>query len=350
MGESGHRSIPGFFAPAVVCDAMEYRTFGSTQIDVSAVGLGTWNVGPVWSDVSDEQAKEAIRTALDADVNLIDTAEVYGGGRAERLIGEVLDERGRDGIFVPTKAAPDEDGGHSEAGLRESIAGSQERLGVETLDLVQLHCPETQAFYDPSTFETLEALREEGEIAHAGVSVEKVEEADKAIEYDVVETVQLIFNPFRHRPAERFFERAKANDVGIIARVPLASGLLADAFDGIEDFDEDDHRRSAAEGGVDAGIGRAGGETFAGVPFEAGLEAVDDLRPYVPEEMSMAQFTLRWILDHDAVSTVIPGSTSPDHVEANAAAADFPELSHETHGAVRDIYEAHLYDHVHHRW
>lgn len=343
-------AIHEFFAPALICGTVEYRTFGSTDVDVSAVGLGTWNVGPVWSDVSDEQAKEAIRTALDADVNVIDTAEVYGDGRAEGLIGEVLDERGRDGIFVPTKAAPDEDGGHSEGGLRESIEGSKERLGVETLDLVQLHCPETQAFYDPSTFETLEELRKEGEIAHAGVSVEKVEEAGKAIEYDVVETVQIIFNPFRHRPAERFFERAKANDVGIIARVPLASGLLADAFDGVEDFDEDDHRRSAAEGGVDAGIGRAGGETFAGVPFEAGLKAVDDLRPYVPKEMSMAQFTLRWILDHDAVSTVIPGSTSPDHVEANAAPADLPELSHETHGAVRDVYEDHLYDHVHHRW
>ncbi|WP_136689740.1 aldo/keto reductase [Halorhabdus amylolytica] len=329
---------------------MEYRTLGSTEVDVSAVGLGTWNVGPSWGDVSDEQARDAIRTALDADVNLIDTAEVYGDGRAERLIGEVLDERGRDGVFVPTKAAPDEDGGHSGAGLRESIDGSKERLGVETVDLLQLHCPETQAFYDPSTFETLEELQEEGEIAHAGVSVEKVEEADKAIEYPVVETVQLIFNPFRHRPAERFFERAAAEDVGIIVRVPLASGLLADAFDSSEDFEEGDHRKSATEGGVDAGIGRAGGETFAGVPFETGLDAVADLRPYVPEEMSMAQFTLRWILDHDAVSTVIPGSTTPDHVEANAAAADFPELSHETHGAVRDSYEEHLYEHVHHRW
>ncbi|WP_135665080.1 aldo/keto reductase [Halorhabdus rudnickae] len=329
---------------------MEFRTLGSTGVDVSAVGLGTWNVGPAWGEVSDERAKEAIHTALDADVNLIDTAEVYGGGRAERLIGEVLEERGRDGIFVPTKAAPDEDGGHSETGLQESIAGSKDRLGVETIDLVQLHCPETGAFYDPNTFETLEELREVGEIAHAGVSVEKVEEAMKAIEYPVVETVQIIFNPFRDRPAERFFERAAAEDVGIIVRVPLASGLLADAFDGIEDFKEGDHRKSAAEGGVDAGIGRAGGETFAGVPFEAGLDAVEDLRAHVPEEMSMAQFSLRWILDHDAVSTVIPGSTSPDHVEANAAAADFDPLSHETHGAVRDIYEKQLYDDVHHRW
>ena len=196
----------------------------------------------------------------------------------------------------------------------------------------------------------LEALEAEGEIAHAGVSVEKVEEAMKAIEYDVVESVQLIFNPFRQRPAERFFERAAAADVGVIVRVPLASGLLADAFDGVEDFGPDDHRRVAAEEGVAAGVGREGGETFAGVPFEAGLDAVADLLRLVPEPATMAQFTLRWILDFDAVTTVIPGSTTPAHVAENAAAADLAPLSHETHGAVRDVYEAHLYDAVHHRW
>ena len=328
---------------------MDRRELGSTGFEVTEVGLGTWNVGPVWGDTSDEEGREAVRTALDAGMNLVDTAEVYGGGRAESLIGDVLDERD-ERVVVPTKAAPDEDGDHSEAGLRESVAGSQERLGVDTLDLVQLHCPVTEAFYDPSTFETLKRLKTEGEIAHAGVSVEKVEEAMKAIDYDVVETVQIIFNPFRQRPAERFFERAKAEDVGVIVRVPLASGLLADAFDGTEEFDEDDHRGAAAEDGVDAGIGRKGGETFAGVPFESGLDAVDDLRPYVPEEATMAQFTLRWVLDHDAVSTVIPGSTTPEHIEQNAAAADLDRLSHETHGAVRDIYEAHVAEHVHHRW
>jgi len=330
---------------------MDTRAFGSTGYEVTEIGLGTWNVGPSWGEASDEQCREAIRTALDDGVNFLDTAEVYGDGRAERLIGEVLDERDPDRrIYVVTKAAPDSDGGHSEAGLRSSVAGSQDRLGVDSLDLVQLHCPETHAYYDPDPFRVLEQLREEGEIDHAGVSVEKVEQATKAIEYDVVETVQIIFNPLRQRPAERFFERAASEDVGVIVRVPLASGLLADAFESPEDFDEGDHRRTAAEEGVAAGVGREGGETFAGVPFEDGLRAVADLRPFVPDEATMAQFTLRWILDHDAVSTVIPGSTTPEHVGENDDAADLAPLSHQTHGAVRDIYEEHVADFVHHRW
>ncbi|WP_123539095.1 aldo/keto reductase [Halosimplex salinum] len=330
---------------------MDTREFGSTGYDVTEIGLGTWNVGPSWGDASDEECREAIRTALDDGVNLIDTAEVYGDGRAERLINDVLEERDPDRrIYVPTKAAPDADGGHSEEGLRSSVQGSLDRLGVDSLDLVQLHCPETAAFYEPETFDVLEDLRDEGMIEHAGVSVEKVEEATKAIEYDVVETVQIIFNPFRQRPAERFFERAKNEDVGVIVRVPLASGLLADVFEAPEDFGEGDHRRTAAEEGVDAGVGRKGGETFAGVPFEAGLQAVEELRPFVPEGATMAQFTLRWILDHDAVSTVIPGSTTPAHVSENDDAADLDPLSHQTHGAVRDIYEEHVAEHVHHRW
>lgn len=330
---------------------METRKLGSTGIDATAVGLGTWNVGPVWGDISDEQIEEAINTAIDAGITFIDTAEVYGDGRAERLIGEVLEERDDAATLdVVTKAAPDADGGHSPDGLRDSVTGSIDRLGVDSLDLVQLHCPDTGAFYDPAVFEALEDLRSEGLIDHAGVSVELVEEALKAIEYDVVESVQVIFNPFRLRPRERFFEAAQHHDVGIIVRVPLASGLLADAFDATADFPEDDHRRAAIEEGVAAGVGPKGGETFAGVPFDAGVAAVEDLRPHVPSEMTMAQFTLRWILDHDAVTTVIPGSTSPSHVEENANAAGFPELSHQTHGAVTDIYGEHVRDHVHHRW
>ena len=329
---------------------MRKRTLGSTGMDLTEIGLGTWNVGPVWGDVTDEDVRESIHTALGAGSNFIDTAEVYGDGRAERLIGEVLEGRDDAEIRVATKAAPDEDGRHSETGLRESVEGSRARLGVDTLDLIQLHCPETAAFYEPETFEVLETLKAEGEISHAGVSVEKVEEANKAIEYDVVESVQIIFNPLRQRPAERFFERASNANVGIIVRVPLASGLLADAIQNIESLDADDHRRIAAEDGVEAGVGRKGGETFAGVPFESGLDAVEDIRRLVPAEASMAQFTLRWALDHEAVTTVIPGSTSPEHVRENVAAADLDALSHETHGAVRDIYEECVYDYVHHRW
>lgn len=329
---------------------MRRRTLGTTGMDLTEIGLGTWNVGPVWGGVTDEQVRESIHAALNAGSNFIDTAEIYGDGRAERLIGDVLDERDDERIYVVTKAAPDEDERHSERGLRESVEGSQARLGVDELDLVQLHCPETAAFYEPGTFEALEDLKAEGEISHAGVSVEKIEEASKAIEYDVVESVQMIFNPLRQRPAERFFERAKHEDVGVIVRVPLASGLLADAIHDVDELDEDDHRRIAAEKGVKAGVGRKGGETFAGVPFESGLSAVEDMRRLVPEGASMAQFTLRWILDFDAVTTVIPGSTSSEHVRENIAAADLDRLPHETHGAVRDIYEEHVYDYVHHRW
>jgi len=331
---------------------MQRRTLGSTGMELTEVGIGTWNVGPVWESVDDGTAREAIRTALDAGANFVDTAEVYGDGRAERLIREVLEERAErdERTYVATKAAPDDDGGHSESGIRDSVAGSRDRLGVDTLDLIQLHCPKTAAFYEPEHFEVLEALKAEGEIAHAGVSVEKVEEATKAIEYDVVESVQIIFNPLRQRPAERFFERAANADVGIIVRVPLASGLLADAVEDVSALDEDDHRRIAAEEGVEAGVGRRGGETFAGVPFEAGREAVAAMRRLVPEGATMAQFTLRWVLDHDAVTTVIPGSTTPGHVRENVAAADLEPLSHETHGAVRDIYETSVYDDVHHRW
>lgn len=330
---------------------METRVLGSTGINATAVGLGTWNVGPVWGDVSDDRIRDAINTAIDAGITFVDTAEVYGDGRAERLIGEVLEERDdAETIDVVTKAKPDPDGGHSPEGLRKSVTGSIDRLGVDSLDLVQLHCPDTSAFYDPVVFDALKDLREEGLIDHAGVSVELVEEAQKAIEYDVVESVQIIFNPLRLRPRERFFEAAQRRDIGIIVRVPLASGLLADAFDATTEFPEDDHRYAAIEDGVAAGVGTKGGETFAGVPFDAGVAAVEDLRPHVPANTTMAQFTLRWILDHEAVTTVIPGSTSPTHVEENAEAADLPELTHQTHGAVTDIYEEHVRDHVHHRW
>lgn len=329
---------------------METRQLGTTGIDATAVGLGTWNVGPAWGNVSDNEASEAIRTALDNGITFIDTAEVYGNGRAEHLIGEILAERDTDALDVVTKAAPDADGGHSEDGLRESVTGSLDRLGVDSLDLLQLHCPDTSAFYTPEVFRTLEDLRDEGLIDHAGVSVELVEEGSKAITYDVIESVQLIFNPLRLRPRERFFEEAARQDAGIIVRVPLASGLLAGAFDETTDFPDDDHRAAAAEDGVSRGIGTKGGETFAGVPFDAGLDAVEALQSHVPTDMTMAQFTLRWILDHDAVSTVIPGSTSPRHIEENAAAPEFAPLSHQTHGAVQDIYDEHLRKHVHHRW
>jgi aryl-alcohol dehydrogenase-like predicted oxidoreductase len=208
-----------------------------------------------------------------------------------------------------------------------------------------LHCPPTEAYYQPETFEALDRLQDEGKIDHYGVSVEKVEQALKAIEYPGVETVQIIFNMFRQRPAELFFEQAKKNDIGVIVRVPLASGLLTGNLSRETEFPEEDHRNYNIEGEA---FDR--GETFAGLPVDAGFDAVDVLHEHVPEELSMAQMALRWILDHEAVSTVIPGSTTPEHIEANAEVMDLPSLSHQTHGAVRAVYESFVYDDVHHRW
>jgi len=331
---------------------MDTRPLGATGFDVTEVGLGTWNMSPrYWTDVAEPDCKRALRTALDAGINVLDTAEIYGGGRSERIVGEVLAAReGGDRVFVATKAQPEADGGFSADGLAASVDGSRERLGVDALDLCQLHSPATETFYEPAVFEWLERLRAEGAIRHAGVSVETVEEGLKAIEYDVVETVQIMFNPFRQRPAELFFREAQRRNVGVIARVPMASGLLAGAIDSETEFDEGDHRAAAATEGVAAGVGPKGGETFAGVPFDAGVAAVENLREHVPSGATMAQFTLRWILDHDAVSTVVPGSTTPGHIEENVAAAAHPPLSHQTHGAVRDVYEAQIAAHVHHRW
>ncbi|MFB6119621.1 MAG: aldo/keto reductase [Halobacteriaceae archaeon] len=334
---------------------MDRRPLGATGWDVTEVGLGTWTVGPSWGEASDEAVKESIRAALDAGMNLVDTADVYGSGRAERLIREVLAEADPDErIYVLTKAGrqlrPHEAERYNRENLESFVDESRERLGMDSLDLLQLHCPPTETYYQPETFAALDALEAEGKIRNYGVSVEKVEEGLKALEYDGVQSVQIIFNPLRQRPAERFFERAAEEDVGVVVRVPLASGLLADAFDAETEFAEDDHRGRAVRDGVEAGVGAKGGETFAGAPFADGLSVVEEMRPLVPADATMAQYTLRWILDFDAVTTVIPGSTDPQHVRENAAAADLDSLSHREHGAVRDAYEAHVQEYVHHRW
>ena len=326
---------------------MQTRQLG--PYEVGEIGLGTWNIGSDWGEVSDEAGREAVRTALDAGVTFLDTADVYGDGRSERHIRTVLDERDASDVVVATKAgrrldphvADDYDYDH----LSSFVDRSRENLGVDSLDLLQLHCPPTDAYYQPETFDALARMKDEGRIDAYGVSVEKCEEALKAIEYPGVETVQIIFNPFRQRPAELFFREARRRDVGVIVRVPLASGLLTGAIDRDDTFPEDDHRNFNREGDAfDVG------ETFAGVPLDAGVDAVDDLERAVPEGMTLAQVTLRWILDHDAVSTVIPGSTTPEHIEQNVAAADLPPLSHEAHGIAADVYDDHVREHVHHRW
>ena len=326
---------------------MQTRQLG--PYEVSEVGLGTWNIGSDWGEVSDEEGRAAVRAALDAGISFIDTADVYGDGRSEKHIAHVLDERDASDVVVATKAgrrldphvAADYDYDH----LSSFVDRSRENLAVDSLDLVQLHCPPTDAYYQPETFDALARLKAEGRVDAYGVSVERCEEALKAIEYPGVETVQIIFNPFRQRPAELFFREARRRDVGVIVRVPLASGLLTGALSRDSTFPEDDHRNYHREGdAVDVG------ETFSGVPFETGLDAVDALERAVPDELTLAQFTLRWILDHDAVSAVIPGSTSPDHIHENVAASEADPLSNEQHGIVADVYDEYVRDHVHHRW
>ena len=326
---------------------MNERTLGSTGFDVTEVGLGTWEIGGECGEVDADTGRDVVRAALDAGITFLDTADVYGDGRSESLIADVLAERDADPV-VATKAgrrldphrAADYDAEH----LREFVDRSRENLDVDTLDLLQLHCPPTDAYYQPETFDALDELVAEDRIAHYGVSVERVEEGLKAIEYDGVETVQIIFNPFRQRPAEHFFDRAAAEDVGVIVRVPYASGLLTGALDADSEFAEDDHRNFNRDGeAFDVG------ETFAGVPFETGLEAVDELQARTGVD-DLASFTLAWILDHDAVSTVIPGTTTPAHVHDNAAAADRTPPTAAQHDAVDAVYDEYVRDHVHHRW
>jgi aryl-alcohol dehydrogenase-like predicted oxidoreductase len=327
---------------------MEMRKFGSTGYEVSEISLGTWEIGSDWGNVSRQEGKEAVKTALDSGVNFLDTADVYGDGRSEKIIAEVLEETDEEPV-VATKAGrrldPHEAEGYTEENLRRFVNRSLENLEKDSLDLLQLHCPPTEVYYQPEVFEALEKLKEEGKIKHAGVSVEKIEEGLKAIEYDVVETVQIIFNIFRQRPRELFLQEAERRDVGVIVRVPLASGLLTGKISPEDSFPENDHRNYNREGEA---FDR--GETFAGVPLEKGYRAVKELEDVVPEDYSLAQFSLKWILMHDAVSTVIPGSTNREHIRANIEASEMPDISEEGMKQVRRIYRDHIKDEVHHRW
>jgi len=325
---------------------MEYRRLGSTDWQVSAVGFGAWAIGGSWGDVDDNESLRALRQAVRSGVNFFDTADVYGDGRSEQLLARLY--RDHD-IRVATKAGrrldPHTADGYNRENLTAFVERSRENLDRETLDLVQLHCPPTEVYYRPEVFEVLADLKAQGKIAHYGVSVEKVEEALKAIEYPGVETVQIIFNMFRQRPAERFFDEAQKRDVGVLARVPLASGLLTGKYGTDASFPANDHRNFNRHGEA---FDR--GETFAGVDLKRGVEAVRELDEIRPEGMTMAQFALRWILMFDAVSCTIPGAKRPAQAEENAAAADLPPLSDETMRAVEDVYDHHIRAQVHHRW
>jgi aryl-alcohol dehydrogenase-like predicted oxidoreductase len=328
---------------------VNYRELGRTGWEVSEISFGAWGIGGDWGTVDDSESLAALHKALDLGVNFVDTADVYGDGRSEKLIGQVLRERTGQRIYVATKAgrrlSPHVADGYNRDNLVAFVERSLRYLGVEALDLVQLHCPPTEVFYRPEVFGVLDDLAAAGKIRYYGVSVEKVEEALKAIEYPNVQTVQIIFNMFRQRPTQLFFSQAKERQVGILARVPLASGLLTGKMRSDTVFEQNDHRNYNRRGeAFDVG------ETFAGVPYEVGLQAVEELRAWVPAGWTMAQMALRWILMFDAVSCAIPGAKRPAQAADNVAAADLPPIGEETMAALREIYERLIRPHVHHRW
>ncbi len=316
---------------------------------VSEISLGTWAFGSEWGEVSDEDSYAALNRAVDLGVNFLDTADVYGDGRSERLIGRLLEERPNEEIFVATKAGrrldPHTAEGYDHEHLSSFVERSLKNLGVEALDLLQLHCPPTEVYRRDETFKALDNLQEAGKIKNYGVSVEKVEEARAALDYPGVKTVQIIFNVFRQRPADEFFPLAEERDVGVIVRVPLASGLLSGKMTAGREFPPDDHRNFNREG---ESFDR--GETFSGVPFEKGLEAAEELKLLVPEGYTLAQLALRWILMHPAVSCAIPGARRTAQVEDNLAAAGMPPLDEETMDRIREIYDRHVRPEVHHQW
>ncbi|MEX0345759.1 MAG: aldo/keto reductase [Rhizobiaceae bacterium] len=325
------------------------RDFGRTGWRVSSIGFGAWAIGGSWGDVSEADAKDTLGAALDAGTTFIDTADVYGDGRSERIIADVLAARPEQRPIVATKAGrrldPHVAEGYTPEAIEAFVDRSLGNLGVECLDLLQLHCPPTEVYYRPELFEGLDSLVEKGKVSFVGVSVEKVEEALKAIEYPNVTSVQIIYNIFRQRPQELFFREARAKQVAVIARVPLASGLLTGKMTKNTSFAVDDHRAFNRYGeAFDVG------ETFAGVPYEVALEAVDQLRPLVPEGATMAQFALRWILMNDAVSVVIPGARTASQAVSNAAADALAPIVPETLAAIDEVYDSLVKKHVHHNW
>jgi aryl-alcohol dehydrogenase-like predicted oxidoreductase len=327
---------------------MRYRNLGSTGMRVSTISFGAWAIGGTWGPVDDEQSMSALHRALDLGVNLFDTADVYGDGRSERLLARLRRER-TEPFFVATKAGrrlPKQVvEGYSSQNLRDWVARSLKNLEVESLDLLQLHCPPSELYEQDEAFQVLEDLKREGLIRHYGISVEKVSEALRGLQHPGVESVQIIFNAFRLKPTLEFFAAAQARNVGILARVPLASGLLTGKITAASSFAPDDHRAFNRDG---AAFDK--GETFSGVPFEIGLEAVAALQKLLPEGWTLAQFALRWIGMFEAITCSIPGAKNPAQVEANMSTADLPDLSQETMRAVEAIYDRLIKEHVQDLW
>jgi aryl-alcohol dehydrogenase-like predicted oxidoreductase len=328
---------------------MQYRELGRTGWKVADISFGAWAIGSAWGEVDDNESVAALHRALDLGVNFIDTADVYGDGHSERLVAQLKRDRPGEEIIVATKAGRRQmqhsADGYNAQNLNDWVDRSRENLEMDCLDLVQLHCPPTEVYYRPEVFGILDEMVKAGKIRHYGVSVEKVEEALKAIEYPGVQSVQIIFNMFRHRPSELFFAEAKRRKVGILARVPLASGLLTGKMTHDSQFAADDHRNFNRYGEA---FDR--GETFSGVDYESGLAAVEEIRALLPEGVSLPQFALRWILMFDAVTCAIPGGKRPSQVEDNCAASDLPPLNEVQMVKIREIYGKYVAGQVHHRW
>ena len=328
---------------------MNYRKLGKTNFNISEISLGTWQVGGKWGSAFDNKtADELLNTAIDNGVNFIDTADVYENGLSETAVGRVVRSRS-ERIYVATKCGrqinPHVNEGYQPKVLQKYVEDSLKRMGLETLDLIQLHCPPTEVYYRPEIFEMFDRLKDQGKILNLGVSVEKVEEALKAIEYSNVTTVQIIFNLFRQRPSQLFFSEARKKDIGIIARVPLASGLLTGKFDAKTTFEADDHRNFNRNGeAFDKG------ETFSGIDYNLGLKAVQELKALFPEAENLAPYALQWILSFEDISCIIPGASKNSHVLSNLSVYDLPKLTDEKMAAMNKIYEDYIKSSVHHLW
>ncbi len=327
---------------------MKYRTLGRTGFEISELSLGTWQVGGKWGEAFNHQnADEILNAAIDNGINFIDTADVYGDGESEKAVGRLVKSRS-ERIFVASKCGrklnPHTNASYTPAALRGFVEDSLKNMGLETIDLIQLHCPPTEVYYRPEIFNEFDKLIEEGKILKLGVSVEKVEEALKAIEYPNVDTVQIIFNIFRQRPAELFFQEALKKNIGIIARVPLASGLLSGHYSRATVFSKNDHRNFNRNGeAFDKG------ETFSGIDYELGLEAVEAVRAIYPET-PMAAVALKWILAFEAVSCVIPGASNIQQLNSNVKASEMPPLTSEETNALNQVYNRFIKEQIHHLW
>ena len=328
---------------------MNYRVLGNTGFKISELSMGTWQVGGKWGNTfSNENADKILNSAIDAGINFIDTADVYNDGKSEQAIGRLLRSRS-ERIYIATKCGrrlnPHTNEAYQPYVLRKFIEDSLKRMKVETLDLIQLHCPPTQVYYRPEIFEFFDGLKKEGKILNLGVSVEKVEEALKAIKYPNVATIQIIFNMFRQRPAELFFKEAAKRNVGIIVRVPLASGLLTGTYSKSTTFGSGDHRNFNREG---AAFDR--GETFSGIDYETGLQAVEELKALFPRHQNLAPIALRWVLTFKEVSCVIPGVSKPEQLDTNLKALELPALTESEMKKIHGIYEEKIKPLVHNLW